>query len=96
MNTVRSRRPQITKLQITKLQNSMNGVLVIDKPSGLTSHDVVNRVRRILGQRAVALHPDRKLPQKDHHVQHDQKIIDERRRESGLIVTKRNHLIGNL
>ena len=31
----------------------MNGVLVIDKPSGLTSHDVVSRVRRLLGQRAV-------------------------------------------
>jgi tRNA pseudouridine55 synthase len=31
----------------------MNGVLIIDKPSGPTSHDVVNRVRRILGQRAV-------------------------------------------
>ena len=31
----------------------MNGVLVIDKPAGMTSHDVVNRVRRILGQRAV-------------------------------------------
>ena len=31
----------------------MNGVLVIDKPQGLTSHDVVNRVRRILGQRSV-------------------------------------------
>ncbi len=31
----------------------MNGVLIIDKPSGLTSHDVVNRVRRMLGQRAV-------------------------------------------
>ena len=31
----------------------MNGVLVIDKPAGLTSHDVVNRVRRLLGQRAV-------------------------------------------
>ena len=31
----------------------MNGVLVIDKPAGLTSHDVVNRVRRILRQRAV-------------------------------------------
>ena len=31
----------------------MNGVLVIDKPAGLTSHDVVNRVRRILHQRAV-------------------------------------------
>src|SRR5215467_10615875 len=31
----------------------MNGVLVIDKPPGLTSHDVVNRVRRVLGQKAV-------------------------------------------
>src|SRR6266849_1162124 len=31
----------------------MNGVLIIDKPSGFTSHDVVARVRRILGQRAV-------------------------------------------
>ena len=31
----------------------MNGVLIIDKPAGLTSHDVVNRVRRILGQKAV-------------------------------------------
>jgi tRNA pseudouridine55 synthase len=31
----------------------MNAVLIIDKPAGLTSHDVVNRVRRILGQRSV-------------------------------------------
>ena len=31
----------------------MNGVLIIDKPAGLSSHDVVNRVRRILGQRSV-------------------------------------------
>jgi len=31
----------------------MNGVLVIDKPPRLTSHDVVNRVRKILGQRSV-------------------------------------------
>ena len=31
----------------------MNGVLVIDKPSGLTSHDVVNRTRRILGQKSI-------------------------------------------
>jgi len=31
----------------------MNGVLIIDKPSGITSHDIVSRVRRILGQRAV-------------------------------------------
>jgi tRNA pseudouridine55 synthase len=31
----------------------MNGVLIIDKPPGLTSHDVVNRVRRTLNQRTV-------------------------------------------
>src|SRR5215469_13695971 len=31
---------------------SINGVLIIDKPSGLTSHDVVHRVRRIVGQRS--------------------------------------------
>ena len=31
----------------------MNGVLIIDKPAGLTSHDVVNRVRRILRERSV-------------------------------------------
>ena len=31
----------------------MNCVLIIDKPAGLTSHDVVNRVRRILNQRSV-------------------------------------------
>jgi tRNA pseudouridine55 synthase len=53
MNSIHSRGPQIARLQITKLQNSMNGVVVIDKPPALTSHDVVNRVRRILGQRSV-------------------------------------------
>src|SRR5579883_2099555 len=31
----------------------MNAVLIIDKPAGLTSHDVVNRVRGILGERSV-------------------------------------------
>lgn len=31
----------------------MNGVLIIDKPSGITSHDVVARVRRIVQQKAV-------------------------------------------
>jgi len=31
----------------------MNGVLIVDKPPGLTSHDVVNRVRRILHQPSV-------------------------------------------
>ncbi len=31
----------------------MNAVLIIDKPTGLTSHDVVNRVRRTLQERSV-------------------------------------------
>src|ERR1700687_6330100 len=32
---------------------SMDGVLIIDKPPRLTSHDVVARVRRLLRQRRV-------------------------------------------
>lgn len=31
----------------------MSGFIVIDKPAGITSHDVVSRVRRILGTRKV-------------------------------------------
>ncbi|HZU28545.1 MAG TPA: tRNA pseudouridine(55) synthase TruB [Bryobacteraceae bacterium] len=31
----------------------MDGVIVVDKPGGCTSHDVVNRVRRIAGTRRV-------------------------------------------
>jgi tRNA pseudouridine55 synthase len=31
----------------------VNGILIIDKPPGLTSHDVVNRVRRLIEQRSV-------------------------------------------
>src|SRR5687767_6822770 len=31
----------------------MDGVLIIDKPAGMTSHDVVARVRRIIGERRV-------------------------------------------
>ena len=31
----------------------MNGVIIVDKPAGWTSHDVVNRMRRILGQRSI-------------------------------------------
>ena len=31
----------------------MNSVLIIDKPAGLTSHDVVNRARRILHERSI-------------------------------------------
>jgi tRNA pseudouridine55 synthase len=33
--------------------NFMDGLLVVDKPAGLTSHDVVARVRRILRERSV-------------------------------------------
>lgn len=31
----------------------VNALLVLDKPAGITSHDVVNRVRRITGERSV-------------------------------------------
>jgi tRNA pseudouridine55 synthase len=31
----------------------MDGLLIIDKPAGITSHDVVSRVRRILGTKRV-------------------------------------------
>src|SRR5580698_9829468 len=31
----------------------MNGLLVLDKPSGLTSHDVVSLVRRVTGERSI-------------------------------------------
>ncbi len=31
----------------------MEGALIVDKPSGMTSHDVVNRVRRLAGTRRV-------------------------------------------
>jgi tRNA pseudouridine55 synthase len=31
----------------------LNGVLVVDKPAGWTSHDVVARTRRVLGERSI-------------------------------------------
>ncbi|HET7103377.1 MAG TPA: tRNA pseudouridine(55) synthase TruB [Terracidiphilus sp.] len=31
----------------------MNGLLVIDKPGGMTSHDVVSQLRRITGERSI-------------------------------------------
>ena len=34
-------------------QSPMDGALIIDKPAGMTSHDVVARVRRIIGERRV-------------------------------------------
>jgi len=48
--------PETAKLesdQVPTYQMLASGVLIIDKPAGLTSHDVVNRVRRILRTRAV-------------------------------------------
>lgn len=48
--------PRLFNYQITPLQNYqilLNGVLIIDKPAGLTSHDVVHRARRILNQRSI-------------------------------------------
>jgi tRNA pseudouridine55 synthase len=45
---------EVSDYKIARLPNSfMNGVLIVDKPAGLTSHDVVNRVRRILHERSV-------------------------------------------
>ena len=32
---------------------TLEGVLVVDKPGGMTSHDVVNRIRRVAGTRRV-------------------------------------------
>ena len=31
----------------------MNGLLVLDKPAGMTSHDVVSLVRRATGEKAI-------------------------------------------
>ena len=33
--------------------SEVNGLLVIDKPGGMTSHDVVGRLRRITGERSI-------------------------------------------
>lgn len=35
------------------MNSSFNGLLLVDKPSGISSHDVVARLRRILGTRSV-------------------------------------------
>ena len=35
------------------MEQELSGVLIIDKPSGMTSHDVVARVRRLLGIRQI-------------------------------------------
>src|SRR5208282_4827544 len=33
--------------------DDVNGLLIIDKPGGMTSHDVVNRLRRLTGERSI-------------------------------------------
>jgi tRNA pseudouridine55 synthase len=38
---------------MARAKPELHGVLVVDKPSGMTSHDVVARVRRVAGQREV-------------------------------------------
>jgi len=41
------------KKQKPKTPSEYHGILLVDKPEGITSHDVVDRVRRIFGTRAV-------------------------------------------
>jgi len=36
-----------------ELSTSVQGLLLVDKPAGMTSHDVVQHVRRILGERSI-------------------------------------------
>lgn len=45
-----NKKEQIMKLS---MENTFNGVLIVDKPEGLTSRDVVNRVSKILGTKKV-------------------------------------------
>src|SRR5262245_18401077 len=54
-NTVAESDNQQSLIRDPRSENpqSTRGVLVIDKPEGLTSHDVVARVRKILGTRRV-------------------------------------------
>ena len=40
-------------MSVRRGATELSGILVVDKPSGMTSHDVVNRVRRITGERRV-------------------------------------------
>src|SRR5437868_10695993 len=47
-------------------------------------------------QLAAALHSDREFPQEDQHIQDNQKVVDEWRRKTRLVVAERNHLVCNL
>jgi tRNA pseudouridine55 synthase len=48
-----ARSTKLPNYPTTNYKIAMNCVLIIDKPGGMTSHDVVNRVRRILKERSV-------------------------------------------
>jgi len=50
---VRTDKPQDTQADAAPSVNQVSGVLVMDKPAGFTSHDVVARVRRVVGTRQV-------------------------------------------
>lgn len=43
----------LTAAHKTKITDAVDGVLILDKPAGWTSHDVVARVRRICDERSV-------------------------------------------
>lgn len=45
--------PQSLLLKFVSEGMKMNGIIIVDKPSGMTSHDVVSRMRRILGTRRI-------------------------------------------
>lgn len=36
-----------------RYSSKVNGLLVLDKPSGITSHDVIHRLRRLTGERSI-------------------------------------------
>src|SRR5204862_1790885 len=49
LRSTRCRRPSSRRLR----KRSMDGLLIVDKPAGPTSHDVVARIRRVLGERRI-------------------------------------------
>src|SRR6478672_2810997 len=42
-----------TKTERVEPTSSIQGLLLVDKPGGMTSHDVVQHVRRIYGERSI-------------------------------------------
>ena len=40
-------------MKVSAIVNTVNGILNIDKPAGMTSHDVVGRIRRVAQQKRV-------------------------------------------